>query len=1363
MSTARAALVAFGAAALLLAGFEAAARLRPGPARQDTEALHRAVRAGFLERLHEAEGTARCVLETGLVDAASRCVAKGWRDRFEGAAVGRPPNEWVDWTGTPTGPLPAGRGAVPSWSLRSLGMRHTLVVRSAPSTDGTFGAAWFTLDAAPDTDPSSIRLPAAFLDAGRGTLTLLRASSPDGGFPLDAPDGSALASLALDPATAGSPAERIRALGRALAGLLAAFGLAAASIGAWRRPAPWLGILLVAGARAALVLGWTLETFLPRGLGGPSLYGAARGWGILASPAALAATAAAWLAVAFGLGARRPPSAASRSRRERLLASALAAASLPALAFLAASLARDGRGDVLSLADAASSAAHSLLLVGFAAAALATALVLRAFWAAWFGRERGALVLGIAIGLSAGIAAGVHGVASERLAAERLRAEFAPLVADASARRRLALESHVAEIARSPVVLGLLTGGAEEIDPSAGWLLWSRGPLGLRGWLSSIDVFDAGGTLRAHFAFGLPPLQEPFPPGDAGTSGTPRLREEVIAFGASDQRLLHAEVPVAGPGTLPGRVVAHVLDEPDNLPFLPGVAPYLSALGSPASTVEGPEHVLYAPEGRVLSSTVPRPPPVDPSWFAPDGTGRLVPIRAGGTPYLALAVRDGPWIHLLLSNAGGPLDWAGALARVALLQGVLLALGGGARALLARLAGRSERWGRGVTRIVGTGGSEQAAEVGVASADSLPAPIGVAGSRLRGTRVARELPDPPRRRPRAGHESSPPFAPPWGGRTGSFYRKLLAAMLAASFFPLLGLTFVLRASIAQGAERSLQESAADVVGAVRRVVEDYAAVLREEESPSPPRVDDGVLSWLRTLVGQEIHLYQDGLLAATSKPELFESGLLSSRLPGEVRRALFERGEPSVVRDEPFGGASLPVAYARADLVGRTTVLAVPLVLERRAIGIAMERVLESLFLATLLLGTLLALASAWMASTVARPVREMVDATARIARGDYAARLEARGGDELATLAEGFNAMATALGAQRADLERRRDYIEALLRHATTGVVSTDAVGRIVTMNPAATALLVAAGARVAPGLSLREAAEDAASLGSLAALLARPLGDRVEPEEIDVRIPDSPRRLRVVRIPLPDPDGGPPGSLVLLDDVTELARSNQLAAWAEMARAIAHEIKNPLTPIQLSTEHMERLLRDRGALPDGDLEACLRTVLGQVRALREIALEFSAYAKIPDLAPVPTDVPEFLREAVAPYRAALPPGIRLEERYDTVPACAIDARAMGRAIANLIENALHAMPRGGTLRVSTTHDEGSGEVTITVEDTGEGLTPEALRRLFEPYFSTKTSGTGLGLAIVLRTVEAHGGRIDVSSRPGNGAAFRLRLPAIR
>jgi two-component system nitrogen regulation sensor histidine kinase NtrY len=233
-----------------------------------------------------------------------------------------------------------------------------------------------------------------------------------------------------------------------------------------------------------------------------------------------------------------------------------------------------------------------------------------------------------------------------------------------------------------------------------------------------------------------------------------------------------------------------------------------------------------------------------------------------------------------------------------------------------------------------------------------------------------------------------------------------------------------------------------------------------------------------------------------------------------------------------------------------------------------------------------------------------------------------------------------------------------------------------------------------------------------------------------------------------------------VLLDDVTDLMRSNQLEAWAEMARAIAHEIKNPLTPIQLSTDHLARLLRERLPGPSPEIEACLENVTKQVRALREIAAEFSAYAKLPTLNPEPVDPAAFLGEIAATYRSSRPPGIVVEERYEPAPRIAADRRVLGRAIVNLVENALQAMPDGGTLIFAVGPTEGGG-TTLTIADTGLGLDPSAHRRLFQPYFSTKSSGTGLGLAIVRRSVEVHGGTIEVESAPGRGTAFRIRLPA--
>jgi two-component system nitrogen regulation sensor histidine kinase NtrY len=417
------------------------------------------------------------------------------------------------------------------------------------------------------------------------------------------------------------------------------------------------------------------------------------------------------------------------------------------------------------------------------------------------------------------------------------------------------------------------------------------------------------------------------------------------------------------------------------------------------------------------------------------------------------------------------------------------------------------------------------------------------------------------------------------------------------------------------------------------------------------------------------------------------------------------------------------------------------------------------ILLATVLMLSLLAFAAAVLARTVARPVKELVGATARIANGDYATRLVERTEDEIAELVRGFNSMASSLAHQRSDLERRRDYMEALLRHATTGVISTDPQGRIVTLNPATRALLSPRAQGLREGESLGEALAGATELTPLSDALDAAAARSGEPTEVDVELAGKPRRFRVVRIELPDPSGGSVGSLILLDDVTELMRSNQLAAWAEMARAIAHEIKNPLTPIQLSTEHVRRLLSDRGVLPSAEIDACLDTVIKQVRTLYGIAGEFSTYARLPDLQPEPLDAVEFMRSTIGPYRASGLGRVELVEHYEPAGTVAVDPKVLGRAVVNLVENALEAMPDGGRLTIAVGPANELGEVSFAVSDTGIGIDSEARRRLFEPYFSTKSSGTGLGLAIVRRAVEAHDGQIEIKT-DDDGTTFEIRLP---
>jgi nitrogen fixation/metabolism regulation signal transduction histidine kinase len=225
------------------------------------------------------------------------------------------------------------------------------------------------------------------------------------------------------------------------------------------------------------------------------------------------------------------------------------------------------------------------------------------------------------------------------------------------------------------------------------------------------------------------------------------------------------------------------------------------------------------------------------------------------------------------------------------------------------------------------------------------------------------------------------------------------------------------------------------------------------------------------------------------------------------------------------------------------------------------------------------------------------------------------------------------------------------------------------------------------------------------------------------------------------------------------ELERTNRLAAWADMARQVAHDIKNPLTPIQLSAEHLRRVHRDAGAPLGRVLEGCVETILSQVTLLRQIASEFSSFASSPVARPAPTQVAEVMDEVVGPYHTALPENVKLEVTGDPrLPVLSLDRGLLGRALVNVIENALHAMRGGGTM---TIRSEAAGPgVRITIEDTGVGMDADALAHLFEPYFSTKATGTGLGLTIAKRNVELNGGTIAVESEKGRGTRVTITLP---
>jgi signal transduction histidine kinase len=226
------------------------------------------------------------------------------------------------------------------------------------------------------------------------------------------------------------------------------------------------------------------------------------------------------------------------------------------------------------------------------------------------------------------------------------------------------------------------------------------------------------------------------------------------------------------------------------------------------------------------------------------------------------------------------------------------------------------------------------------------------------------------------------------------------------------------------------------------------------------------------------------------------------------------------------------------------------------------------------------------------------------------------------------------------------------------------------------------------------------------------------------------------------------------------ELERTQRLEAWADMARQVAHDIKNPLTPIQLSAEHALRINIDNGRPLSPVLDDCVNAILGQVRLLRQISAEFSSFASSPTPRPEPADVAALVEEVVAPYLSGLAGRIVIEVGAERGITAMVDRTLFGRALTNIIENALHAMPGTGRLVIDVSRSEPDRTATVQITDTGVGMDREALDKIFEPYFSTKTTGTGLGLTIAKRNVELNGGQIRVESQRGVGTTVMLTVP---
>jgi two-component system nitrogen regulation sensor histidine kinase NtrY len=252
----------------------------------------------------------------------------------------------------------------------------------------------------------------------------------------------------------------------------------------------------------------------------------------------------------------------------------------------------------------------------------------------------------------------------------------------------------------------------------------------------------------------------------------------------------------------------------------------------------------------------------------------------------------------------------------------------------------------------------------------------------------------------------------------------------------------------------------------------------------------------------------------------------------------------------------------------------------------------------------------------------------------------------------------------------------------------------------------------------------------------------------------------LAVMTTPLTRDDGVSDGVVLVFDDVTPLIRAQKVAAWREVARRLAHEIKNPLTPIQLCAERLRRHFSGAAEPTRQLVDECTTTIVGEVESLKGLVDEFSQFARMPAPRAVPTDLHQLLNEALALYNGIFT-DVEIRRRFmKSLPTVTVDPEQIRRVVINLVDNAIEAMDQHGAIDIETQHEPANNLVRIVVADNGPGIPPAEREKLFLPYYSTKRRGSGLGLAIVRRIVAEHGGSIDVSDNSPHGTRFAIELP---
>jgi len=579
-----------------------------------------------------------------------------------------------------------------------------------------------------------------------------------------------------------------------------------------------------------------------------------------------------------------------------------------------------------------------------------------------------------------------------------------------------------------------------------------------------------------------------------------------------------------------------------------------------------------------------------------------------------------------------------------------------------------------------------------------------------------------------------------GGRGSLRISPFVISFRARVTLALFGFFTLANALFGTVAYRTLTEASRRSARVIaERVAEDAAGWYRALQ---------GQMERLASQVGAELLEYHDGELSEGSVEELVELGLYEGWTPHDVYRSLNSQELVSDYTETTLGRWEYVTAYRR---LPDGDILAVQVPLEAGMTALQTSDLIE-LLLFLVLVGAGLSLGLAMLAGrALTRPMAALQVASERVGAGDLRMRLPERRADEFGAVFQAFNRMVGRVRRARRQLVRTSRRTQLIMDEAAVGMVALDSAGRVTLANPRAEELL---GGAIVVGRALPR---DGALAEALAPWLSAFLEGETEEANAELQAEDRRVRVRVRRL---GSRGEERGAVLAMDDVTDELRAERVLAWGEMARQVAHEVKNPLTPIKLSVQHVRRAWEDRHPQFEEILLRNADAMLAEIDRLAAIAQSFSRFGAPGENAAAlaPVSVEEVVGEVMALY-GATPAVVRFEHEVEPgLPRVVARSSELKEVLVNLLENARLAGSEGTV--VSVRAERGApGTVVLTVSDTGSGISEEVLPRIFEPQFSTRSTGTGLGLAIVQRLVTAWSGQVSVRSKVGQGTTVEVVL----